>query len=318
MQHLAEAKRVFDAEIEGLDLVRSRLATEFEEAVDLILACQGKVVVSGIGKSGIIGHKIAATFASTGTSAVYLNAGEALHGDLGMISRQDVVLMLSNSAATVELSQMLPSIREIGAKIVGIFGCSTTALAHACDVVLNARVDREACPLNLSPTTSATVSLVMGDALAAALIKARGFRPENFAVYHPGGSLGRRLLLRVRDVMHADPKMVPMVAPETLLRDALNEMSATNLGGVVVAEAKKVLGVFTDGDLRRQILNGCSLDTPISEVMTQNPVCVEASLRLGEALELMEQTSRKIYFVPVVDGDGCLCGALRMHDVVGS
>jgi arabinose-5-phosphate isomerase len=318
MKYTSEAKRIFDEEIKGLQLVQSRLSGDFDRAVDLILASTGKVVVAGIGKSGIIGHKIAATLASTGTSAVYLNAGEALHGDLGMVSRQDVVLMLSKSAATIELSQMLPSIREIGAKIIGIFGCDSTALAQACDVVLDTKINREACPLGLAPMTSSTVALVMGDALATALIRARGFGPEHFAVYHPGGSLGRRLLLRVRDVMHADPRSVPVVSPGMPLRDALGKMSAANLGGVVIAEGKKVVGVFTDGDLRRQILKGCSLEAPMSEVMTKDPVCVLATLRLGEALDLMEQTNRKIYFVPVVDDAGNFCGALRMHDVVAN
>ena len=315
--HLKEAHRIFDAEIAGIERAKAALSASFDQAVDCILQAQGKVVVAGIGKSGIIGHKIAATLASTGTSAVYLNAGEALHGDLGVVNRDDVVLMLSNSAATTELAHMLPSIKQIGAKMIGLFGKSDTALAKACDVLLDASIEQEACPLGLAPMTSSTVALVIGDALASALMQARGFRPDDFAVYHPGGSLGRRLLLCVRDVMHAvEGAQAPVVAPDISLKDALAVMSASNLGGVIISEDGRIRGVFTDGDLRRHILQGCTLEAPIREVMTPDPVSVTASMRLGEVLDLMEATNRKIYFVPVSTDEGQLCGALRMHDIV--
>ena len=317
MSHLKEAKRIFEAEVAGLKHTCENLSEPFNQAVDLILHAEGKVVVAGIGKSGIMAHKLAATLASTGTPAVYLNAGEALHGDLGVVGRKDVVLLLSNSAATVELLAMLPSIKQIGARTIGLLGCLDTSLARACDVVLDVGVEKEACPLGLAPMTSSTVALVMGDALASALMCVRQFKSEDFAVYHPGGSLGRRLLLRVQDVMHPVNDESPVVAPETTLKAALVVMSASNLGGVIIADSNKILGIFTDGDLRRLVLLDCNLEVPISEVMTKDPVSVRATMRLGEVLERMEAASRKVYFVPVADVSGRLCGVLRMHDIVG-
>jgi len=314
--HHTEALRVFDAEIAGLNRTRELLDHNFDKAVELILSSKGKVVVAGIGKSGIIGHKIAATLASTGTSAVYLNAGEALHGDLGVVNPEDVVLMLSNSAATTELVQMLPSIRQIGAKLIAFFGKSDTALAQACDLLLDVGVVREACSLGLAPMTSSTVALVMGDALASALMRARGFKPDDFAVYHPGGSLGRRLLLRVKDAMHPVGSSFPLVAPENTLRESLPVMNQSNLGGVVVVAGAKVIGVFTDGDLRRCILGDSPLDIPMARLMTADPISIQLDLSLGQALDAMEQSGRKIYFAPVVNVSGELCGALRMHDIV--
>jgi arabinose-5-phosphate isomerase len=314
--HYNEAHRIFDAEIAGLNRTKELLDETFNLAVELILNSKGKVVVAGIGKSGIIGHKIAATLASTGTSAVYLNAGEALHGDLGVVNAEDVVLMLSNSAGTTELVHMLPSIKQIGAKIIGLFGKSDTALAQACDLLLDASVEKEACSLGLAPMTSSTVALVLGDALASALMQAREFKPDDFAVYHPGGSLGRRLLLRVCDVMHPVSENFPLVVPELPLREALSVMSISNLGGLIVAEANQIKGVFTDGDLRRYVLEGCSLDAPIRDFMTKDPITVQDSMRLGEILDLMEASGRKIYFVPVSNAEGELSVALRMHDIV--
>lgn len=314
--HLLEAARVFDAEIEGLRAARSKLDDSFDRAVELILGSKGKIVVAGIGKSGIIGHKIAATLASTGSSAVYLNAGEALHGDLGLVDRGDIVILISNSAATAELAHMLPSIHQIGARMIGLFGKKDTALAHACDIVLDVSVEREACPLGLAPMTSSTVTLVMGDALASALMRARGFQPEEFAVYHPGGTLGRRLLLKASDVMHPMGPAFPTVTPGMSLREALAVMNRSNLGGVIVVEAEKVAGVFTDGDLRRCILAEASLDVSIRDLMTSHPICIPVHYALGQALDLMEQSGRKIYFAPVVDTEGTLLGALRMHDIV--
>jgi len=314
--YFTEAERVFDQQIGQLAHVKASLADAFDDVVRLILDCRGKVVVTGIGKSGIVAHKIAATLASTGTPAVYLSAGEALHGDLGVIAADDVVLMLSQSAATTELVQMLPSVQRIGAQVVGVFGKRDTPLARACAHVLDVGVESEACPLGLAPMTSATVALVTGDALASALMKARGFRGDDFAVFHPGGSLGRRLLLRVRDVMHAGDR-VPRARPSASLLEALQAMNEVNLGGVVVEEDERVRGVFTDGDLRRRILDGDSLDQKIETMMTREPLCARADARLGDALDLMERHGRQIYFVPVVDEHQRLCGVLRMHDIVG-
>lgn len=317
--HIQEGRKIFDVVIEGVTQVRDSIGQPFDSAVEIILETKGKIVVTGIGKSGIIAHKIAATLASTGTPSIFLNAGEALHGDLGVIAPDDVVLMLSNSAATTELCQMLPSIREIGAKTIGLFGRCDTPLAHACDVVLEVSIPREACPLGLAPMSSSTAALVYGDALAGSLMKARGFKPEDFAVYHPGGSLGRRLLLRVRDVMHSFSEGTgPVVYPSDTVKNALLAMTEWNLGGVVIAEANCIKGVFTDGDLRRRITEGCSLEIGIGDVMTKNPICVTDSMRLSEALELMESKSRKVYFLPVKNNQDHLCGFLRMHDILGS
>lgn len=313
--HLKIGQNTIQAEIDELSAVLSRLGASFESLVERILATDGKVVVAGVGKSGIIGHKIAATLASTGTPSVFVDAAEALHGDLGIVNRGDLVIMLSNSAATTELAQMLPSLREVGVPLVGFFGDHATPLAQACDILIDLRVSREACPLNLAPMSSSIVALAVGDALAAALMEARAFKPEQFAQYHPGGSLGRRLLLRVQDVMHPR-EGAPVVAPTATVREALVAMSYANLGGVVILDGDSIIGVFTDGDLRRHILDGGSLQAEIRQVMTRDPIRVGISMRLGEALETMETAGRRVYFVPVEDGEGCFCGALRMHDIL--
>lgn len=317
-QHYEIARDVVYREIDSLQHVLVRNREAIPRVVDLLQQASGKIVVTGLGKSGLIGRKIAATFASTGSPAVFLNAAEALHGDLGMVGAGDLVLMISNSAATDELRTMLASLQRIGARCIGLFGRTDTPLAAEMEVVLDISAPREACPLNLAPMSTTTNTLVIGDALAAALMQARGFTPDHFALYHPGGNLGRRLLLRVRDVMHTGPADTPEVAPDTPLCEALKQMSAVNLGGIVITEQKRILGVFTDGDLRRRIVEGCALDQPIATVMTRDPITVAASMRLGEVLDLMEGTTRKIYFVPVSDENGLLCGALRMHDVVAS
>jgi arabinose-5-phosphate isomerase len=307
---------VFTQEIGALASVRDRIGPEFDQAVDLILSKPGKVVVAGIGKSGIIGHKIAATLASTGTPAVFLNAGEALHGDLGMVGPEDVVLMLSKSGETAELAHMLPSVKEIGAALIGMFGATHTKLAQVCDLVLDVTVDDEACPLSLAPTTSATVSLVMGDALAIALMEKRGFSPDKFAVFHPGGSLGRRLLIQVRDVLPAGETVAGISAGVTL-REAIQELSASSRGAVCLLSTQETIeGILTEGDIRRHFLLGTDPDTLVSEVMTPNPKVIPHTARLGEALDLMEKGDRQVYVLPVVDENHHYCGMLRMHDIV--
>jgi len=307
---------VFEQQIASLIKVGGHIQSELDQAVELILSRTGKVVVTGIGKSGIVGHKIAATLASTGTSAVFLNAGEALHGDLGIVGREDVVIMLSKSAQTAELAHMLPSIRRIGAQLIGIFGDTGTTLAKACDVVLDVSVEDEACPLSLAPTTSATVSMVAGDALAIALMKARNFTPEQFALFHPGGTLGRRLLYQVRDVMCAGNQL-PVVNTDVLLRDAMEEMSRAALGAVcVVKEDRSLVGIVTEGDVRRLYLASTDPAVPVVEVMTRNPKTISEEFRLGEALDLMESGDRKVYVLPVVDRSQRPVGMLRMHDIV--
>jgi len=310
------ASHIFTQQIKELSRVRDRIGQEFETAVALILEKPGKVVVTGIGKSGIIAHKIAATLASTGTPAVFLNAGEALHGDLGMVAADDVVLMLSKSADTAELAHMLPSIKEIGAGLIGMFGAAGTRLARACDVVLDVSVTDEACPLSLAPTTSATVSLVMGDALAITLMEQRGFTPENFAVFHPGGSLGRRLLVQVRDVLPGEGGRAEV--PETAtLRQAIEELSASARGAVcIVGRSREIKGILTEGDIRRHFLSHTDPDSPVIEVMTPSPKVIHATARLGQALDLMESGERQVYVLPVVDEQNHYLGMLRMHDII--
>ena len=307
---------MFAQQIEALRKVGSRLEPDLDRAVDLILRKPGKVVVTGIGKSGIVGHKIAATLASTGTPAVFLNAGEALHGDLGMVDAEDVVLMLSKSAGTAELAHMLPSVRRIGAALIGLFGAEGTPLAAACDVRLDVSVDDEACPLSLAPTTSTTVMMVTGDALAIALMERRGFTPEDFAVFHPGGSLGRRLLYRVADVMRRGPESA-RVRESVSLREAVEEMSRSALGAVCAVDGdNRILGIVTEGDVRRLFLSGADAAVPVREVMTRDPKVAREDDRVGEALDLMESGNRKVYVLPVVNADEQYIGMLRMHDVV--
>lgn len=315
MNHYDEARRVFSAEIAGLEGALAAIEPDFDRAVDLIREADGKVVVTGLGKSGIIGHKIAATLASTGTPAIFMNAAEALHGDLGIVSDGDVVIMLSNSAATVELVRMLPSLRKSDAALIGIFGKSDTELARACDVVLCAGVEREACPLNLAPMTSSTVALVIGDALAAALMVAKGFTRDDFAVYHPSGSLGRKLLLRVQDVMHRGESL-PKVPESASFKEVVVEMTRTNLGGVaVVGEAEQLLGFISDGDIRRKIIGDDAFSLKACDMMTRHPVTTAPDVRLGEVLEVMENPQRQIYILPVVEA-GHYVGMIRMHDIL--
>ncbi len=316
LSHFEEARRVFQAEIDGLNSALQSIQPSFDQAVETILGCQGKVVVTGLGKSGIIGHKISATLASTGTPSLFMNASEALHGDLGMVSQGDVVLMLSNSASTPELIKMIPSLRRARAQILGIFGSHDTPLAQTCDLVLKSHIPKEACPLGLAPMTTSTAALVIGDALASALIVARGFQPHDFAVLHPGGTLGRRLLLKVQDVMHTGEKL-PVVSPEADLREVLAEMTRSNLGGVCVCHPDKtLLGFISDGDIRRHLITTASLEVGTAEkMMTRDPVSTTPEATLSKVIDLMEGTQRKFYTVPVVDGKTCV-GLVRMHDIV--
>lgn len=313
--HFATARQVFSDEIESLREALEHNSDTFNHAVELLLALRGKVVVTGLGKSGLVGAKIAATLASTGTPAIFMNAAEALHGDLGYVSEGDAVMMLSNSGSTVELIKMLPTLERLGAPIIGVFGKLDTPLARRCRVVLNAGVSKEACPLNLAPMSSTTVALVIGDALAAALMKARGFRPDEFALRHPGGGLGVRLLLKVTDLMHQGAEL-PKISPRASFREVIAESTRPNLGAACVVDDNGILqGIITDGDVRRSLLNEDVLRASASELMTQNPVAIHGGASINEALELME--ARKIYVLPVVDGPSRrLIGMLRMHDIV--
>jgi arabinose-5-phosphate isomerase len=309
------ALETLDIEARALVALKARQGEGFVQAVVAILACRGRVVVMGMGKSGHVGRKIAATLASTGTPAMFVHAGEASHGDLGMVAPGDVVLAISNSGESDEFGAILPAIRRIGVTLVAMTGRADSSLARHADIALSSAVDLEACPLNLAPTASTTAQMALGDALAMALLDARGFREEDFARSHPGGSLGRRLLIHVRDLMRSGDA-VPQVAPQTPFTDMLREMTGKGLGFTAVAEpGGRVLGIFTDGDLRRLIERGGDLRSLRAvEVMHPGPKLVRADALAVDAAQVMEQ--HRITSVLVVDADGLLCGALNSNDLM--
>lgn len=311
---LAMAKRVLAIEAEAVSALAERLDGDFLRAVDLILASHGRVIVSGIGKSGHVGRKIAATMASTGTPAYFVHAAEAVHGDLGMITREDVVIAISNSGENDELLTIVPLIKRQGGRLIAITGNAASALAREADVHLDAGVREEACPLNLAPTASTTAVLALGDALAVALLDARGFGAEDFARSHPGGSLGRKLLTHVSDVMRP-AEQVPSIGAQTPIAEALLAVTRGGLGMTAVRAADGTLaGIFTDGDLRRAMEKyGDLRPVPVADAMTRNPRTIEPQRLAVEAVELMER--HKINQLLVVDADGTLVGALNMHDL---
>jgi arabinose-5-phosphate isomerase len=312
---LSLARQVLDIEADALRALSTRLDAGFAGAVQLILACSGRVVVSGMGKSGHIGGKIAATLASTGTPAFFMHPGEASHGDLGMITHNDVVLALSNSGESNEIVSIVPLIKRRGAKLIAMTGNPNSTMAREADVHLNAGVDKEACPLNLAPTASTTAALALGDALAVALLDARGFSADDFARTHPGGTLGRRLLVHVRDIMHSGDAL-PRVGHDATLKAALFEMTQKGLGMTAVVDpAGKVAGLFTDGDLRRTLEHALDLQqAKIADVMTRSPKTIGADELAVAAVEKME--TLKINGLLVVDENNTLVGALNMHDLL--
>lgn len=309
------AQRTIRLEIEAVQELLPRINADFIKACELILNCKGRVVVVGMGKSGHIGNKIAATLASTGTTAFFVHPAEASHGDMGMITKDDIVLALSNSGSTAEIVTLLPLIKRLGIRLISMTGNPDSPLAKAAEVNLDARVSQEACPLNLAPTSSTTASLVLGDALAIALLEARGFTAEDFAFSHPGGALGRRLLLKVENVMHAGDAL-PRVNRGTSLRDALLEMTQKGLGMTVVLEEDgRLAGIFTDGDLRRTLDKGIDVrQALIDEVMTPHGKTARAEMLAAEALKIMED--HKINALVVVDDQDNPVGALNMHDLL--
>jgi arabinose-5-phosphate isomerase len=313
LQQLGRA--VIELEAEALNALVPRLNEDFARACRLILDSPGRVVVTGMGKSGHIGGKIAATLASTGTPAFFVHPGEAQHGDLGMIQPQDVVIAISNSGETGEILTILPIIKRMGAKLIALTGNPKSSLAQQADAHLDAGVAKEACPLNLAPTSSTTAALALGDALAVALLKTRNFTPEDFARSHPGGKLGRRLLLYVRDVMHSGDR-VPLVPESASLREALLEMTGKGLGMTGVLDAAgKLAGIYTDGDLRRTLNKGADVyNAKISDVMTRNPKTCRADQLAAEIVQFMEQSN--INGLMVVDADQRVQGALNMHDLL--
>lgn len=309
------AQRTIRLEIEAVQELLPRIDADFVKACELILNCKGRVVVVGMGKSGHIGNKIAATLASTGTTSFFVHPAEASHGDMGMITKDDIVLALSNSGSTAEIVTLLPLIKRLGIRLISMTGNPDSPLAKAAEVNLDARVPQEACPLNLAPTSSTTASLVLGDALAIALLEARGFTAEDFAFSHPGGALGRRLLLKVENVMHAGDAL-PRVHRGTSLRDALLEMTQKGLGMTVVLETDgRLAGIFTDGDLRRTLDRGIDVrQALIDEVMTPHGKTARAEMLAAEALKIMED--HKINALVVVDDLDNPVGALNMHDLL--
>ncbi|XDY84638.1 KpsF/GutQ family sugar-phosphate isomerase [Stenotrophomonas rhizophila] len=312
---VASGRRVFQIEADALAAVADRLGDAFSQACQLVLHGKGRVVATGMGKSGHVARKIAATLASTGTPAFYVHPGEAGHGDLGMITEDDVVLALSYSGESDELLMLLPVLKRQGNRLIAMTGRPQSSLAQAADVHLDVSVPAEACPLALAPTSSTTASLAMGDALAVALLDARGFTADDFARSHPAGSLGRRLLLHITDVMHSGEEL-PQVDADASLSEALLEMSRKRLGMTAVVDAnQRLIGLFTDGDLRRALDTELDVrSAKIAEVMTRNPRTIGADQLAAEAARLME--THKITGLMVVDGQGKLVGALNIHDLL--
>lgn len=310
---LEKARKVIDIEIAALSNLRQSLGVEFVRAVETILELDGRLVVLGMGKSGIIAKKIAATFASTGTPAFFVHAAEAQHGDLGMITGKDAVLVLSHSGETAEVCGLLPEIRRQGAKIICLTGGKQSTLARHSDIVLHINVEKEACPLNLAPTASTTAALALGDALAVVVLKQRGFKEEDFARVHPAGNLGRKLL-RVNDIMHQGDE-IPMVPATATLKDAIMEMSNHRLGITGISENGRMVGCLSDGDLRRILQSGnTNLDAPVSSLMHPEPMRINASKLASEALRVMEE--HKITAIFTHDDDGLTNGIVHMHDIL--
>ncbi len=310
----SSALRTIDIESQSILELKTRIDSAFEGACELIMASPGRVAILGIGKSGHVGRKIAATLASTGTPAVFVHPAEAGHGDLGMITEQDVVVAISNSGTTEEIMTLLPVLKRKGIPLIGLTGATESPLAHECRYVLDVGVKEEACPLGLAPTSSTTAALVMGDALAMALLEARGFSEEDFAISHPGGRLGRKLLVKVEDIMHTGDS-IPRVTAHTSLADALVEMSRKGFGMTTVVEAEEIIGVFTDGDLRRCLDAGKNLHaTRVADVMSANFKHITASALAAEAANIMQKS--QVYVLVVTDSDHRLSGILKMHDLL--
>ena len=309
------ARNTFDIEAQALLALKARQGDGFVQCIAAMLACRGRVVVMGMGKSGHVGRKIAATLASTGTPAFFVHPGEASHGDLGMVAPGDVVLAISNSGESDELAAIVPALKRLDVRLVAMTGRPDSMLARHADIAISSQVDQEACPLNLAPTTSTTAQMALGDALAVALLDARGFREEDFARSHPGGALGRKLLTHVRDLMRTGDAL-PMVGPHAAFTDLMREMSGKGLGAAaIVDERHHVLGIFTDGDLRRCVEQGRDLrGLTAREVMYPTPRVVRAGDLAVEAADLMERA--RITLVLVVDEAGVLVGALNSNDLM--
>ena len=311
---LESARKVLNIEADAITRQLDQLGEQFELACQRILDCDGRVVVTGMGKSGHIANKIAATLASTGTPAFFVHPGEASHGDLGMITPKDLVLAISNSGETSEVLSILPIIKRMGVPLIGLASVPNSTLAKLSDCYINIPVEQEACPMNLAPTASTTATLAVGDALAIAVLNARDFDERDFARSHPGGSLGRRLLMYVEDIMHKEQD-IPFVYDDAPLSDALVEMSGKGLGmTAVVDQQDNLVGIYTDGDLRRTLADSVGINTPISEIMTKNPVTVRQDVLAAELVTMMKDNS--INSILVTDNNNKLVGALNMQDLL--
>ena len=312
---LAEGRRVLKIEARAVQTLVDRLDAQFARAVDLLLRCKGKVVVSGMGKSGLVGQKIAATMASTGTPAIFLHPAEGIHGDLGMLGRTDVLIAISNSGETQEILQLLPYVERMGIPVVSMTGRMTSTLAKHSDVALDVSVSEEACPMGLAPTASTTAALAMGDALAVVLLQKRGFKQEDFAQFHPGGTLGRRLLVRVRDLMHGGAEM-PVVSEAVPATAAILEITAKKLGMTTVTDANgKLVGIITDGDLRRFIQRGGDFArVTAGELASRNPKTIAPDDLAAKAVEQMERFS--ITTLVVGEGERRILGVIHLHDLL--
>ncbi len=315
--HREEARRVLDIERGAIEQVAKHLNEQFDRAVELLYACQGTVVVVGVGKSGLIGRKVAATLSSTGTPAFFLHAAEGSHGDLGMVRSKDICLVLSKSGETSELLDLLPAIRRVGARILSLVGRPSSTLARESDVVLDVSVKQEACPHDLVPTASTVAMLAMGDALAIALLKRRDFGPEQFALLHPGGTLGKRLLLRVKDLMHQGEEN-PLAPQGASMTEVLEVLIDKRLGAVSIIDPDgKLLGLIADGDLKRAIRqHGDIRQLSVEKLMTRQPTTILPDKLAHEALALMENRPFQITVLPVVDAEGRAIGLLRLHDIL--
>lgn len=312
---LERARRVLKVEAEAVAALIPRLGEEFVRAVEILYECQGRVVLTGMGKSGFIAKKIAATLTSTGTPALYLHPAEGVHGDLGMIVRGDVVVAVSNSGSTAEIMEIVPFLKRFGVKVISLVGNVQSVLAKESDVTLDVTVGEEACPLNLAPTASTTAALAMGDALAVALLEKRGFKTEDFASLHPGGRLGRRLILRVRDLMHVGSEL-PVVSGETLMRDAILEISTKRFGMTMVVDGMgRLIGIITDGDLRRGLEKHSNLlERQAEECMTRSPKVIDRDELAARAVQVMEQY--KITSLVIIDPSGRPDGVIHLHDIL--
>lgn len=317
MESLQLVQSVFDTQIAALHKTAEAIRQQVPAALQLLETCTGKIVVTGIGKSGHIGHKISATLASTGSPSVFLNANEALHGDLGILAPGDVVVMLSKSGTTPELIRILPKIKNLGIRTLGILGNTQTQLAQKLDVVLDASIEKEGSPYNLAPMSSTTVALVIGDALAAALMIRKGYQADDFASNHPAGQLGKNLLLKAADVMHSGDSL-PTLRPDQSIKEAIFMLTRKNLGGVCVIETDQTLaGFITDGDIRKYLSSEDDLYKPASMIMTRNPIFCLPEQNLGQVLALMENPARQIYVAPVLESPGGKAvGIIRMHDIL--